>query len=224
MCGRYSQTHPDADIAERFTLAFSGDQAIRSQPRYNMAPTQPVPVIVRTPAGRIMSFHTWGLVPPWATVNTPRPINARSATVAHNPMFRRAIRQQRCLVPADGFYEWRKQESGKTPMRFTLNNEGLFAFAGIYEYGPATENGQPEASVCILTTRPNALVAPVHDRMPVILRRKLEDLWLNPEVTDPEDLTAAFEPYPVEAMRAYEVGRLVNSPRNDRPECIQPVA
>ncbi|HVA92775.1 MAG TPA: SOS response-associated peptidase [Chloroflexota bacterium] len=224
MCGRYTLTRPEAELVERFEIVLAGSHPLALTPRYNIAPKQPVLAIVRAASARVPSLYRWGLIPPWAKDSTPGPINARSETAAGNAMFRKAMRQQRCVIPADGFYEWRKDESGKTPIRFTLNNGGVFALAGLYEYGPANAEGYREASVCILTTRANSLVAPVHDRMPVILRRKLEDLWLDPDVTDPAALAPAFEPYPVEAMRAYEVSRLVNNPRNDGVACVQPVA
>jgi len=224
MCGRYSETRPAADLALRFDLVLQGMAPLTLAPRYNIAPSQAVPVVVREGAARMLSLYRWGFLATWEKHDTHGPINVRSETVATNPMFREAIRQQRCLIPADGFYAWRHDKSGQTPLRFTLNNGSLFAFAGMYEYGLANADGHREPTVCILTTRSNALMAPVHDRMPVILRRRLEDLWLDPEVTDPAVLVPAFEPYSVEAMRAYEVSRLVNNPQNERPECISPVA
>lgn len=151
-------------------------------------------MIVRTAAAMLPSLYRRGLFPLWAKDNTPDPINARSKAGAGNAMFRKAIRQRRCLMPADGLYKWLKDQNGKTRIRFTLNNGGAFAFAGLHECGPPNAEGYREASVCMLTTPTNSRVAPV------------------------------FEPYPVEAVRAYDVSRLMNRPPNERPEFIKPVA
>lgn len=194
-------------------------------PRYNIAPTQDVPVVTQTAAGARCLYHApWGLVPPWQKPGTPKPINVRSETAADSRWFGRLLRRQRCLLPADGFIEWRSDATGKTPIRFTLADGALFAFAGVYEEGAPDEHGWREKTVAILTSSPNELCAPVHNRMPCIVPRQYEDLWLDATVEDPATWAPVLQPYPAELMRAYAVSRRVNNPRNDDPACTTPLA
>jgi putative SOS response-associated peptidase YedK len=169
-------------------------------------------------------FLRWGLIPSWA--KDPgigdRMINARAETVAEKPSFRRALQKRRCLVLADGFYEWRKEGKKKTPLHIALKSHEPFGFAGLWEtWKPPT--GETIHSCTIITTTPNALMESIHNRMPVILTREAEALWLDRRVEDPQALLPLLAPYPAEAMDAYVVSPLVNSPRNDTSACIEPV-
>lgn len=221
MCGRYTVTRPEAEIAERLQLMLPLGLDVR--PRYNVAPGQRILGVAAGPGGRHADLYRWGFTPVWMRGKSKMapPINAKSETAPTSKMFASALRHRRLLVPADGFYEWqRHQGGGKTPMRFTVDGGALFAFAGIWE--PPIEEGAP-ATCAVLTTAPNALVGEVHDRQPVILRPEHESLWLDP-ATDPTDLAGAFEAFPAERMAVYPVSSVVNSSRHDGPDCIQPVA
>jgi putative SOS response-associated peptidase YedK len=223
MCGRFTLTDPDADLAVQFNLPGIPELS----PRYNVAPTQPV-AAVRIAAEttlREMVLLRWGLIPFWAKdLNIgARLINARSETVAEKPAFRAAFRQRRCLVVADGFYEWQKQNGAKQPYYIRLQDTRPFVFAGLWERweGPG---GNVIESCTLLTTQPNDLLKPLHNRMPVILRPQDYDLWLDHEVQETRTLQPLFHPYPPDAMQVYPVSRWVNSPDNDDPRCIQPLA
>ena len=221
MCGRYSQTRDLAALVRRFKTA-----QIRAevQPRYNVAPSQPAPVVVQN-TERTLDSYRWGLVPSWAKDFKAghKMINARMETVADRPAFRRPLRSQRCLVPADGFFEWRTDPTreARTPMRVELKSHEPFAFAGLWDSWRDAE-GRETRSFTILTTAANELVATIHDRMPVILRPEDEDLWLDPSA-DLAALRRVMVPYAGREMRAYAVSTAVNSPRNDTPACIAPV-
>jgi putative SOS response-associated peptidase YedK len=206
-----------------------------SVPRYNIAPTQPIAAIRLAEDGqRELTFFHWGLIPSWAkdVKIGSRMINARSETVTEKPSFRAAFKRRRCLIPADGFYEWQKQTNGKQPM-FIRPAEGEeqpglslpkrpFALAGLWEVW-RDPDGSALQSCTILTTTPNELMAPIHNRMPVIIEPEDYDLWLNPE-PDPEQGLHLLRPYPAEKMTAYPVSTVVNNPRNETPDCIQPIA
>jgi putative SOS response-associated peptidase YedK len=222
MCGRFTLTDPDADLAVQFNLPEIPDM----QPRYNIAPTQPVPAVrvsPQSPSREMVLLH-WGLIPFWA--KDPgmggRLINARSETVAEKPAFRAAFRRRRCLVVADGFYEWQKQNGGKQPFFIHLRTSRPFAFAGLWELWEGPDAGVIE-SCTLLTTQPNDLLRPIHNRMPVILHPKDYDLWLDPELQQTDLLQPLLHPYPSEEMDAYPVSRWVNSPGNDDPSCIEPL-
>lgn len=218
MCGRFTLRTPARDVARAFGLDLLDDWP----PRYNVAPTQSV-AAVRQPAGeqRQLVFLHWGLVPSWADDPTigNRMINARAETLATKPAFRKAFRQRRCLIPSDGFYEWQQQGRQKQPYYFTLADGGLFALAGLWERWE--KNALVIESCTIITTAANSLVAPLHDRMPVILPPDDYELWLDANVEDVERLQPLLRPLPPEAMRARPVSTLVNSPRNDSPACLE---
>ena len=222
MCGRYTQTQPAAVLQERFGLR---DPVPEVAARYNLAPSQMAPVVVQDGPASRLRFMRWGLVPFWA--KSPaighRMINARAETAARKPAFRRALARRRCLVPADGFYEWRPTpgQRRKTPMRIVRRDRAVFAFAGLWEVWEPPE-GDPLESFTILTTPANRLLAPIHDRMPVILPAPGEAPWLHPGTGRP-DLEALCTPYPDDLLEAYEVSTLVNAPRHDTPECLTPV-
>lgn len=221
MCGRYSLSASGEKLAEQFQLAEIPELA----PRYNIAPTQEVAVVRQCAEGRQLALLRWGLIPSWAKDPSigARMINARAETVAEKPAFRSAFVRRRCLVPADGFYEWKRTAGGKQPFFFQMRDGRPLAFAGLWEQWKSPDGGQIE-SYTILTTDANELLRPVHDRMPVILPPDAYDLWLDPDVQKPNVLLALLHPYPEEAMTAYPVSMRVNSPANDDPQCIAPVA
>lgn len=227
MCGRFALMAPSDQLAMQFNVPETAVAALPpSVPRYNIAPTQPVSAIRLDDNGqRDFTFFHWGLIPSWAKDIKigARMINARSETVTEKPSFRAAFKRRRCLIPADGFYEWQKQGNGKQPMFIhpAAGEERPFALAGLWEVWCDPE-GSVLQSCTILTTTPNELMAPIHNRMPVIVEPEDFDLWLNPE-PDPEQGLHLLRPYPAERMAAYPVSTVVNSPRNDVPNCIQPI-
>jgi putative SOS response-associated peptidase YedK len=207
-------------VAERFHV---DDAQLPLLPRYNVAPSQSMPVVVRNSPNRLVEMQ-WGLIPSWS--REPRTafstINARAETVTTSAVFRGPFKSRRCLVPANGFYEWRKTEQGKQPYCIRMHGGDLFAFAGLYDIWRDAE-GHELYSYTIITTKPNDLVSPIHNRMPVILRREDEDAWLAKE-SDPEQLLGMLAAYPADAMEAFAVSRALNSPANESPDVLSPVA
>jgi putative SOS response-associated peptidase YedK len=193
-------------------------------PRYNIAPTQPVPVIRQNPKEprRELSLLRWGLIPSWAKDASGVPlINARSETAATAPAFRDALRNRRCLIPADGFYEWQRSGKVKQPYCFEVNNGELFAFAGLWDRWK-NANGQWLKSCSILTTTPNAVTAAVHDRMPVILDRNDYDLWLDPGIKDAMAVSELLKPYDARRMYCFPISPRINHVANDDEQCSAP--
>jgi putative SOS response-associated peptidase YedK len=222
MCGRFTlKTRPEV-LAEHFELT----EVPGVEPRYNIAPTQAVAVVKMTPetGGRQLSMLRWGLIPSWADDPSigNRMINARAETVAEKPAYRSAFRLRRCLVPADGFYEWAKANGAKQPHYFQLKDGGPFAFAGLWERW--AKGKEPIESCTLLTTEANEVVSPVHQRVPVILEPKEYGRWLDPQRRRLEDDSALLRPFPAERMIGYPVGRFVNDPRNEDPRCVERVA
>jgi putative SOS response-associated peptidase YedK len=222
MCGRYTLVAGGAAVAEFFAL----ESVPTLTPRYNIAPSQTV-AIVRTVAGdpvRKLAWVRWGLIPSWTNDITiaNRLLNARSETVSTKPAFRAAFKQRRCLVPADGFFEWQAQGRRKQPYYFRRRDEKPFALAGLWERWQGADDTVIE-SCTLLTTEANALLRPIHDRMPVLLAADHFDHWLDPALTKPDSLLELLRPWPAEDMTAQAVQTLVNSPRNEGPACIAPV-
>jgi putative SOS response-associated peptidase YedK len=219
MCGRYMLTTPVDALRQLFLFT----ERPNLGPRYNIAPTQDVPIVRLSRAGdaRELIMVRWGLVPYWAedVAIGNRLINARCETIERTPAFREAYRWRRCLVPADGFFEWRKDGKARQPLLVRRRDRVPFAFAGLWERWKQSD-GNVLRSCTIVTCPPNALVAPVHNRMPVILAPEDFARWLDPEAAGRELL----KPCPPEWLEAYEVSPRVNSPQNDDPECIAPVA
>lgn len=222
MCGRYRLSRRKQLVEEYFDVSGEDDWS----PRYNVAPTQPVPVIRQHPKEprRDLSLMRWGLIPSWAkdASGAARMINARSETAHTLPAFRDAMKLRRCLIPADGFYEWQRQGKAKQPFCFEVNDGELFAFAGLWDRW-IDPSGKWIKSCSILTTRPNSVTATVHDRMPVILRRDDYDLWLDPGLTNVNAAVELLKPFDAESMRAYPVSARINHVQNDDPECATPV-
>lgn len=224
MCGRYTQTAAFDELAQRFGITVEDDEHEDLTPRYNTAPSLRVPVVVAADGGRRLLMARWGFRPAWMKAGPLAPINAKAETVATSPMFREALARGRCLVPADGFYEW-KAEAGqkrKQPYYLRLKEGGLFAFAGLWTPSPAATGAS--ATCTIITTSPNALVAPIHNRMPVILERGDEDRWLDARLTETAFLLPRLRPLPAERMEAYPVSTLVSSPGNEGPELVEPLS
>lgn len=225
MCGRFTLRTPAKDVAEMFDLAPRQlELAGGWRARYNIAPSQDVAVVRCQAKGhaRQAAWLRWGLVPAWAAdpAGGYRMINARAETAATKPSFREAFRHRRCLVPADGFYEWKRGAKPKQPYYIRLQDERPFAFAGLWD---AWHQGDSAIESCtILTTDANELVADLHDRMPVILDPERFDAWLDPAAEDPARLMRLLTPYPAERMTLYPVSTVVNSPRHEGPECIAP--
>ncbi len=220
MCGRYSLIADLGELARRFE--FEGDW-LEFESSYNVAPTHDVLTVVGGEARRA-GYMRWGLIPHWAKDHKigSRMINARAETVAEKPSFRDSLRRRRCLVLADGFYEWQRNGKEKRPMRVVMRSGEPFAFAGIWSVWKDPE-GNRVPTCAIITTIANDVLEPIHERMPVILPKEAEQFWLDPSVDDPAAITDVLTPAPDDAMNAYEVSTLVNSVANNRPEVTQAV-
>ncbi len=222
MCARYDNLIP----REAYKNLFRTERLPQSNfpPRYNIAPTDPIPIVRVDPRDgtRELTMARWGLIPGWMKEKPKIPhINARAETVAKVPLFREAFARRRALIPATGFFEWQQRADGKQPYRFVREDLEPFAFAGLWEF--ARLGDEAIVSAAIVVGEANPLVAPVHDRMPVILMPEDYDRWLDGD-TPAEELRGLFRPYDPALMKAYEVSRVVNSVRNDVPECIEPLA
>ena len=220
MCGRFTLRTPAAAIAEQFAPLAVPDFAAR----FNVAPSQPVPVVRTRGEGlRELVWLRWGLVPSWAKDPAigNRLINARAESAAAKPAFRAAMRRRRCLVVADGFYEWQRTGRAKQPYFLRLHGDRPFAFAGLWEAWEAPDHSTLETCT-ILTTAANELVRPIHDRMPVILPASSYSAWLDPAIEDPRQLMPLLVPYASDEMEAQPVGNFVNSPSHDSPHCLEP--
>ena len=222
MCGRFTLTVDAESIQMHFPWLKVPAQMT---PRYNIAPSQPIAVVPNQGKNEV-DFFTWGLIPSWA--KDPKignkMINARSETLGEKPSFRNAYKRRRCLILADGFYEWVKQPGQKTKSPFYVQMESKepFAFAGLWEVWESPD-GSLIKSTTIITTQPNDKIATIHTRMPVILPKDSYDTWLSTEEKKPEELNHVLRPYPSEELILYPVSRSVNSPANDSPECILPL-
>lgn len=225
MCGRFALISSTEQIAELFGLDATAVAHIPpAVPRYNIAPTQPVAAVRLDENGRRQfTFFHWGLIPSWAKDHTigSRLINARAETITEKPSFRNAFKRRRCLIPADGFYEWQTSNGRKQPTYIHPTHPHPFAFAGLWESWQDAAGSQLQ-SCTILTTTPNELMAPIHNRMPVIIEPADFDLWLDPG-PQPDQALHLLRPYPASHMAAYPVSSRVNSPANDTPECIQAI-
>jgi putative SOS response-associated peptidase YedK len=221
MCGRFTLTFDPDDLQEAFSLSAPPPAGLA--PRYNIAPSQPVAVIANGET-RALELFKWGLIPSWA--KDPkignRMINARAETLAEKPSFRTALKKRRCLVLADGFYEWKRAGKSKTPMYIQMKDGRPFAFAGLWEAWKSPDGGWIK-SCTIITTTPNALMEKIHDRMPVILSPKAYDLWLTSGELPAEKTLPLLKPFAASQMKAIAVSPLVNNPKFDSRECLVPV-
>ncbi|MCR2804932.1 SOS response-associated peptidase [Paenibacillus soyae] len=222
MCGRYTVTVTLEELMVRYMIGETNVPFHR--PKYNVAPGQQVLAVISDGSGKNrLGELKWGLVPPWA--DDPKVgymmINARSETAAEKPAFKGPLQRKRCILPADGFYEWKALQGGKgkQPMRFTLKTKSVFSLAGLYETW-VSPSGEKLSTCTVLTTKPNEIVAPVHDRMPVILRPEHEAAWLSRENRSIQALMSMLEPLPAEEMEAYPVSAAVGNVRNDDESLI----
>ena len=208
-------------VADLFGLSEEPDL----EPRYNIAPTQQIPVVLEDASndGRTLEMMHWGLIPSWSKDPSigARMINARAETVSEKPSYRSAFKRRRCLIVADGFYEWKKTDAGKQPYYLRLKDESPFGFAGLWESW-SMDGGEELRSATIITTEPNEVTAKIHNRMPVILPPDLYDAWLEPDNDDQEELLSMLTSYPAKEMEAYPVSKCVNRPANDEPGVLEP--
>jgi putative SOS response-associated peptidase YedK len=222
MCGRFTLTVDPNHLQEAFPWAKIPDDMI---PRYNIAPSQPVAVIPNT-GENVVTMYKWGLIPSWSKDPSigDRMINARAETLAEKPSFRNAFRRRRCLILADGFYEWRQipGSTGKQPVYLHLKDNNPFAFAGLWEIW-ASPDGSEVRSCTIITTSPNSLIEPIHNRMPAILSPDDYSYWLKTDEQPIDELNKLLISYPADQMVAYPVSKLVNAPQVDSPELIKAV-
>ena len=222
MCGRFTLTIDPADMQDAFPEFTFPTQVV---PRFNIAPTQPVLVLPNNATNKA-DFFVWGLIPSWAKDPTigSRLINARAETLSEKPSFRSAYKYHRCLIFADGFFEWQSRPGSATklPYFIHLKSGKPFTFAGLWEHWQSPD-GTEVISATIITTTPNSLMAPIHNRMPVILPGLAHVKWLDPSPRSPSDLNGLLTPYPADEMEAIPISTLVNSPANDNPEVLIPV-
>jgi putative SOS response-associated peptidase YedK len=224
MCGRFTLTVDPSELQATFPWLKVPTEAPLA-PRYNVAPSQPIAVVANN-GQNTLEFFRWGLIPAWAKDPAigNRLINARAETLAEKPSFRSAFKRRRCLILADGFYEWRKDPGGKTktPMYIRLKSSEPFAFAGLWEAWQSPDK-KTVLSCAIITTSPNSLMEKIHDRMPVMLKPDAFERWLEPGEQETDALSKLLKPYPASPMTAYPVSKLVNRPENDSPELVAPV-
>jgi putative SOS response-associated peptidase YedK len=231
MCGRFTQYHSADQIVERFNAEHGSANLpplFEILPVYNIAPSEPIAVITRHDDYRLLEMFKWGLVPSWANDVSigNRTINARAETLAEKPMFRTALARRRCLIPADGFFEWKVFDTGgkkpeKQPMYIHRPDGDLFAFAGLWDIWHHPD-GSPLLSCTIVTVDAVPKITDIHGRMPAILRPELESAWLDPAISTADLMDVLKTPYPENLLEAYPVSRLVNTPVNKGPECIAP--
>ncbi len=223
MCGRFSLSTPPTEIAEHFHL----DEVPALEPRFNVAPGQWIATIAR--AGdedrSELSMRRWGLVPSWSKDEKigNRLINARAETVTEKPSFRTALRRRRCLVPADGFYEWSGRKGAKQPYYIGLEGRALFAFAGLWERWTPPE-GEPIETCTLLTTAASERLRALHERMPVIIDSSDYDLWMDPEIREPEIVSPVIDRNLGSALEFYPISHHVNDVRHDDPRCLEPIS
>ena len=219
MCGRFALTLDPTDLQEAFPEYIFPKNVV---PHFNIAPSQPI-LALPNDGTNLVDFFTWGLIPSWAKDPSIgyHMINARAETLAEKPAFRSAYKYHRCLIFTNGFFEWqaRPGTKGKVPHFIHMKNGEPFAFAGLWERWQSPD-GSEVLSTAIITTEPNTLVSPIHNRMPVILPRNSFPLWLDTCPVPPEELKSLLIPYSAEAMESYTISTLVNTPANDRPEII----
>jgi putative SOS response-associated peptidase YedK len=221
MCGRFTTQRGGREMAGLFGATPTGESL---GPSFNVAPGQLVQTVVQTDEGRLLVPMRWGLIPSWAkdAAIGNRLINARAETVSEKPAFRKAFRERRCLILADGFYEWKTEEGLKRPWHITLADQEIFAFAGIWERW-TPESGEPVQSCAIITVEANEFMRAIHARMPAILPEEDQEAWLDPSNKDPALLLPLLKPYPSEGMRGHEVSTYVNRPANNSPQCVLPL-
>ncbi|MBB6021446.1 putative SOS response-associated peptidase YedK [Paenibacillus sp. JGP012] len=222
MCGRFSITDPLDEIMERYMASIA--DGFEYRPNYNAAPMQYIPTIIGSKSGNRLGALRWGLVPSWAKDDRigNKMINARAETLAEKPAFKRLISSKRCIIPTNGFYEWKKEKSGKRPMRILMKDDRLFSLAGLYDTW-TDPDGNKLSTCTIITTEPNSLMEDIHNRMPVILRSEDEAEWLGRDNDDVQSLLGLLKPYQASVMRAYEVSKEVGNVRNNNEGLLKDI-
>jgi putative SOS response-associated peptidase YedK len=220
MCGRFTLHSPEARIRQVFRVEQSDPVGLK--PRYNIAPSQDVPIVRATDSGRTLSMARWGLVPPWS--KEPRTgystINARVETVAEKPVYRTPFRRKRCLIPADGFYEWRTVDGKRIPHYIRMQDEALFAFAGLWDHWEGEARSFDSCSIIVMPA--NAVMKPLHERMPAIIAPAHYDVWMDTRVTGKDEILDCLNSAPSGRLLPFPVSPWVNSPKHDDERCIQP--
>jgi len=223
MCGRSSLTKTEKELEDRFNATFYSDALVNYNPlpNYNVAPSHVMPVITNQDRDHFSAMR-WGLIPSWAKDKKMgfKLINARIETLFEKSSFKMAVAKRRCLVPADGFYEWQKSPNGKKPFRITMKNQSIFSMAGLWDRW-IDESGQKVFSFTVITQKPNQLMMDIHDRMPAILTQDQESLWLSDDI-NPQELIDMIEPYPSEFMEAFVVSNKVGNVKNNSKDLIEP--
>lgn len=222
MCGRFTITVTLEELITHYLIVDSKLATLK--PNYNVAPMHNVPAVIASDAGNRLGELRWGLVPFWAKDDKigSKMINARAETVAEKPAFKRLLKTKRCIIPADGFYEWKKDGTSKQPYRILMSDGSLFSFAGLYDTWEDPE-GKKLSTCTIITTTPNSLMEDIHDRMPVILRPEDEADWLGRDNDDVESLLKLLKPYDAAKMRAYKVPSAVGNVRNNSKELVEDI-
>ena len=224
MCGRYTIVHSHKELIERFRVT---KELLESGERFNVAPTQTVPIVIHdgVSAGRALMPAKWGLVPTWA-FKVPKPpqpmINARAETILEKKTFKGPMGKSRCLIPADGFFEWQGDKANRKPVYIRLKSKELFSFAGLFQKSKDKEGNEIDTCT-IITTSPNELMQDIHHRMPVILSEGDEEAWLDSDAVDEAQALKLLNPYDSSRMEAFPVSKLVNSVKNKGPELIEPL-
>jgi putative SOS response-associated peptidase YedK len=224
MCGRITRRTPLQHVIEAMSPLPPGFEEFDERSRFNIAPSQTTPIArLNSEGNRVLSLARWGLIPAW-TKGKPKiqPINAKAETISTSGMFRQAFERRRCLLPADGFYEWKGTKPPKQPYFIHKPDDSIFAFAGLWDRWRAAEDAEPLETFTIITTTPNALMATIHNRMPVIVKPRDYRRWLDP-MTPGDELKPILEPYLDGELEAYPVSRRVNSRKNDDAQCTERV-
>lgn len=222
MCGRFTSKAKPKEIENEFKIGKINPKLF--EPRYNIAPTQIIPVVLESDGTRIVNALRWGLIPSWSKDDSfaSKLINARAETLSEKASFKNAFKNRRCIIPASGFYEWQKKGTGaKQPHYFYLKDKEVFGFAGLFENWTDKETGELIETFTIITTEANKVLEPIHERMPVILKAENYDQWLDEKEKDTDKLQNLLVPYPADEMASYQVSKAVNSPVYDAPELIE---
>jgi putative SOS response-associated peptidase YedK len=221
MCGRFALYSPLPEIVETFHIQ---EVCAQFEPSYNVAPTHEVAVVVKREAGNVLQTMTWGLIPFWAKDPKigSRMINARVETLSQKPSFKRPLKTQRCLIVADGFFEWAKTGQAKVPMFIRPKSKQPFGFAGLYDVWQSPA-GETVTSCTIITTHANDFMQPIHSRMPLILANAEQADWLDLATPNIDEWLSGLHPYPSHELEAYQVSRQVNSPAHNNIDCVQPI-
>ena len=220
MCGRFTLHTSATKIEEAFHLP--DNSALELKPRYNITPSQDVPIIRDTDAGCEMVMARWGLIPSWSKESKSKysTINARIESVAEKPTYRTAFKRQRCLIPADGFYEWKVVNGNKVPHHIRMRDRSIFAFAGLWDRWEGEDESIESCTIIVMPS--NEVMRPIHERMPAIIAPAHYDLWLDPRITDKQEILQHLSSAPSSQLTAYPVSTWVNSPRNNDERCMQP--